>query len=229
MDAQQILDSLLKSGQELVQQGKSLAEKRLQLPDDPAKRDAMLDGASKGALAASALAVLLGTNAGRKLTGATLKLGSLAAIGGIAYKTFQDWQNSQNQPQVAAGQPVSELTGNDLSQRSKILLKAMIAAAKADGHIDDKERELLTGQIGKLDAGSDATALINAELDKPVSVQEIAAGADSPAAAAEIYLLSRMVIDANNEQERAYLAQLAQALKLAPDLVAQLDQQATSG
>ena len=228
MDAQQILDSLLKSGQELVQKGKTLAEERLQIPDDPEKRDALFTGAGKGAVAASAIAVLLGTGAGRKLTGATLKLGSLAAIGGIAYKAFQDWQAKQGQSQVATGTPISELTGSELDKRSRTLLKAMIAAAKADGHIDEKERELLTQQMAKLDPDADAAKLINEELNKPLNIQDIAAGVDSPAAAAEIYLLSRLVLNVDNDQERIYLSQLAQTLGLAPDLVAQLDNQATA-
>ena len=226
MDAQQILNSLLKSGQELFGKGKTLAEERLQIPDDPEKRDALFTGAGKGAVAASAIAVLLGTGAGRKLTGASLKLGSLAAIGGIAYKAFQDWQAKQGQSQVATGTPVSELTGDELDKRSRTLLKAMIAAAKADGHIDEKERELLTQQMAKLDPNADAAKLINEELNKPLNIQEIAAGVDSPAAAAEIYLLSRLVLNVDNDQERTYLNKLAQALGLAPDLVAQLDSQA---
>lgn len=228
MDAQQILDSLLNSGKELVEKGKSLAEERLQIPDDPAKRDAMLSGAGKGALAAGAMAVLLGTSAGRKLTGASLKLGSLAAIGGIAYKAFQDWQNKQGQPELATGKPVSELAGADLDKRSRTLLKAMIAAAKADGHIDDKERELLTQQLAKLNPDSDAAKLINEELDKPLNLQDIVASADSPATAAEIYVLSRLILNVDNDDERKYLNQLAEALGLAPDLVAQLDKQTNS-
>ncbi len=228
MDAQQILDSLLKSGQELVEKGKTLAEERLQIPDDPAKREAMLSGAGKGALAAGAMAVLLGTSAGRKLTGASLKLGSLAAVGGIAYKAFQDWQSKQGQTDAPVGKSVSELAGNELDKRSKTLLKAMIAAAKADGHIDDKERELLTQQISKLNPDSVAANLIAEELDKPLDIKDLAASVDSPTAAAEIYLLSRLVVNVDNDQERNYLNQLAQALNLAPELVAQLDNQTSA-
>lgn len=120
MDAQQILDTFLKSGQELVEKGKTLAEERLQIPDDPEKREAMLSGAGKGALAAGAVAVLLGTQTGRKLTGASLKLGSLAAIGTVAYQAFKDWQNKQDQPQTAdIGQPVTDLAGSALDNLAK--------------------------------------------------------------------------------------------------------------
>lgn len=226
MDAQQILDMLLKSGQELAEKGKTLAEAKLQIPEDPAARQAMFSGAGKGALAAGALALLLGTGAGRKLTASSLKLGSLAAIGTVAYKAFQDWQSQQSGQAIESSKPVSELSGQASDQRSKALLRAMIAAAKADGHIDDNERNLLTQQIEKLHVDPSAAAFITEELAKPLDVKAVAAGADSPAAAAEIYLLSRLVIDVDSDEERNYLAQLAQELKLAPDLVTQLDNQA---
>lgn len=47
-------------------------------------------------LAAGALAaVLLGTGPGRKVGGAAVKLGGLAAIGGLAYKAYQNYQNGK--------------------------------------------------------------------------------------------------------------------------------------
>jgi uncharacterized membrane protein YebE (DUF533 family) len=63
------------------------------------------------------------------------------------------------------------------------------------------------------------------ELNKPVDIKAVAAGADSPAAAAEIYLISRAIIDVDSDQERNYMDQLAKELGLAPDLVAQLESQ----
>jgi uncharacterized membrane protein YebE (DUF533 family) len=50
---------------------------------------------------------------------------------------------------------------------------------------------------------------------------------DSPNAAAEIYLVSRIIIDDSNAQEKAYLAELAKQLKLKDTLVAELDYKAT--
>src|SRR6185369_6742197 len=55
-------------------------------------------------LAAGALvAVLLGTGTGRQLTGTALKLGGLAAIGGLAYKAYQNYKNGE-QPAEAGAQ-----------------------------------------------------------------------------------------------------------------------------
>jgi uncharacterized membrane protein YebE (DUF533 family) len=224
MDTQQILDMLLTSGQELVNKGKAIAEEKLDLPDNPEDRQKMLDGAGKGAMAAGALAILLGTSVGRKLTGAGLKLGSLAAIGGVAYNAFQKWQSQQPAPIANAGQPVTELSGAASDQRGKVLLIAMIAAAKADGVVDDKEKEMIGQQLEKLNLG-DSASVFAEELNKPLDIKAVAAGADSPATAAEIYLISRAILNVDNEQERSYLTQLATEMNLAPELVAELESQ----
>ena len=229
MNAQQILDALLNSGKELVEKGMTLAEAKLDIPDDTEKREAMLNGAGKGALAAGALAVLLGTRAGRKLTGTTLKLGSLAAIGGVAYKAFENWQSQQTEGTIKnAGQPVNQLTGEASEKRSRAILKAMIASAKADGHIDEQEKNIISQHAEKLGLDASIAGFIRKELTSVLDAKDVAAGADSPKAAAEIYLVSRMTLNLDNENERQYLEQLAQALELAPDLIAELEQQANA-
>jgi uncharacterized membrane protein YebE (DUF533 family) len=209
--------------QSMAEKGKELAEQHLNIPKEGAERDAMLSGLGKGAAAVGTLAVLLGTNAGRRITGAGLKLGSLAALGGLAYKAFQNWQSGTL---TNLGDSINELTGPAAEQRSMALIQAMIAAAKADGHIDDSERANITKQIQAMGMDADAQKFISDELDKPLDAKAIAALAESPKAAAEIYLTSLMVINVDNDQERAYLAELASAMNLAPDLVAQLQAEA---
>ena len=224
MDAQQILDMLLNSGQQLVDKGKAVAEEKLNLPEDPVERQKMLDAAGKGAIAAGAAAVLLGTGVGRKLTGAGLKLGSLAALGTVAYNAYQQWQSQQPGATADAGQPVSELAGPDSLARSKVLLTAMIAAAQADGVVDDNEKHLMTEQLTKLNLG-DSLSTLTDELNKTLDAKSVATNADSPSTANEIYLITRAILNLDNEQEKQYLAQLVQELGLAPDLVAQLETQ----
>ena len=149
---QSFLDDLLKTGREYAEKGQKMAEEKLNINAEGDKRDATLDGMKKGALAAGALALLLGTGAGRKLTGSALKIGSLAAVGGIAYKTWQNWQEEQAKKvadEAEAAQKVEvnltkaltvdKLEGDEAEERSQILIKAMMAAAKSDGKIDDAE------------------------------------------------------------------------------------------
>ncbi len=104
-------------------------------------------------LAAGAIAaVLLGTGAGRQVTGTAIRLGGLAAIGGLAYKAYQNYKNGAVPAQAPAGEP--ELlpppadTGFHPSQAPQgedaftlTLVRAMISAAKADGHVDADERK----------------------------------------------------------------------------------------
>ena len=58
---------------------------------------------------------------------------------------------------------------------------------------------------------------------KLLDAKEIAAEVDSPETASEIYLVSRAIIDVDNEKERSYLNELEKALDLPVELVAELD------
>ena len=220
MDPRSLLDQLLQSGKDLVHQGKEMAENALDLPEEAAERDSAVSGLKKGAVAGGLLALLLGTRAGRRLGGSALKLGGLAALGGLAYKAYQDWQEKQGQP--VSGQSLEEVAGPEADQRSVQLIRAMIAAAKADGHIDENEREKIKQQIEQLGLSTELSDAIRAELDRPLSATDIAAGAESPASAAETYLASLMVLDVDSPEERAYLDELATALGLSEDYAAHL-------
>jgi uncharacterized membrane protein YebE (DUF533 family) len=118
---------------------------------------------------------------------------------------------------------VDQLSGTAAQNRSVALLRALIAAAKADGHIDVAERAKINDQLRHLDLDAEIARFIDQEIARPLDVQEVAAGADSPEGAAEIYLASLLVIDDQNPAERSYLDELARALGLAPDLVTRLE------
>ena len=226
MDAKTLLEQLLQSGQELAQKGRELAEDKLDIPAEGEKREAMISGMQKGALAAGAMALLLGTRAGRAAGGAALKLGSLAAIGGLAYKPYQDWANGsddENKDIAESVKPVNELEGEALDKRSTQLIRAMIAAAKADGHIDEAEKKRIDEQVREMGLADDAALFIVQEISMPLNIHEVTAGVDDPEAAVEVYLASRMVVDVENAPERLYLSSLAKALNLSDELVARLD------
>ena len=156
-----------------------------------------------------------------------MKLGTLGALGGLAYKTYQNWQSQQTGQTISqAGASIENLAGPQAEKRSLALLKAMIAAAKADGHIDAAEGAKIEGLMTKLDLESATAKVIKEELSKPLDPMDIAASADTPEAAAEIYLTSLLVIGEVNENERAYLDQLAEYLKIPKDLTQQMETQA---
>lgn len=230
MDTKSFLDELLKTGKDFADQGRKIAEDKLQMPKEGEKRDATLDGMKKGAIAAGVLALLLGTGAGRRVTGSALKIGSLAAIGGIGWKAYQNWlaQKEQATEEIkemaenAKTISINDLDEDDANKRSQILLKAMIAAAKSDGHINQKEISAIDEQIVKLNLSGEVASLLKDEIKKPLDVKEVAALAENSAIAAEIYLVSAVVTDRENSMEKAYLKDLAKAMNLPDALVAQL-------
>lgn len=223
MDVKSIVEQVLQTGQQLAEQGKSLAADKLGVPEESStERDAMVAGLGKGALAGGVLALLLGTKLGRRLSGKALKYGSLAALGTVAYKAYQNHQQAHgNAP--PAGTPVGELDASAAERRSKTLLKAMVGAAKADGHVDATERAAIQSQLQNLELGEEAAQLIHAELDRGLDIAGLANEVDGPTAAAEVYLASRMILDVDNVQERDYLTELASALQLPEDLVEKLE------
>lgn len=223
MDAKAILSNLLETSQTATKKGLDLAEQKLGVPEEGEKRDAMLDGMGKGALAAGAVAMLLGTKSGRSLTETALKVGGVAAVGGIAYKAFQQWQSQQAVPIQDTGTPIDQLAATEANQRSEAIVKAMISAAKSDGHVDATEQKMITSKIESLGLEQDITGFLMKELNKPLDVAEVVASADSPEAAAEIYLASAMVVDFKEPEERQYMESLAQGLNLDAALVKELE------
>ncbi|MBS9405547.1 tellurite resistance TerB family protein [Halomonas sp. TRM85114] len=192
----------------------------------------------KSLLGGGALGMLVGSSRGRKLGGKALKYGAVAGVGALAWKAWQNYQAdsqapSQNTtPQAnptadsGQGEPVERLDGEASEQRSLELLQALIMAARSDGHVDERERALLTDQIDAMGADPELHAWVEEQFKAPLNAEALARQADSPQAAREMYLVSVAVIDEQNPMERAWLDQLAKALKLDPTLTEELERQA---
>ncbi len=178
-----------------------------------------------GALAA----VLLGTGAGRALAGTALKLGGLAAVTGLAYKAYQNYQSGKKPGEGDDGveilPPPSDtafdpgLAPQGESDFALTLVRAMIAAAKADGRIDDEERKHIGDRLKLSGFDGEAEAFLLAEMENPIGIDELVASAQSDAQKVEIYAASRLAIDPDTRAERGYLNMLAGRLKLPDALV----------
>jgi uncharacterized membrane protein YebE (DUF533 family) len=204
-----------------------------------------LGGMGGQAAALAALGLLLRGGRANSL----LKLGGMAALGALAYKAWQDYQAKQQQagggapatPPFGTGTPPAARFVGDATPapqaeaHSRAVLAAMIAAAKADGHVDDQERAQIEQALRGGDAGGAADAELTAwfeqELRRPLDPAEVAraAGGDG-ALAAEVYLASVLVASgsggAAGTMERLYLDALARELKLPDGLKASLQAQA---
>lgn len=208
MNIQSLLDGLLRSANA-----------------GPGKTD--LGKYATGAVAGGALALLLG---GRR-RGALLRYGSAAALGALAWNAYREWEARQAQgatpaTDAPAAVPFAQLPAPEAEDHSWAMLKAMLSAAKADGHLDDRERGLLEAELHRLAADPALRARVDAELRRPVEPSEVAAGVSSPAQAAEVYVASLVVCDEAGTMERAYLDALASALRLPPELKADLERRA---
>jgi uncharacterized membrane protein YebE (DUF533 family) len=227
MSAQAMLEQLLKSGLSLVDAGKA------KVGPGPGPGWGSF---GTGAAAGGALGLLLGSKRGRKFGGKALKVGSVAALGLLAYKAYNDWQAKQQggvQPGAApvpvpAALPrtVDRLPAPEVEQHSLAMLGAMVAAAKADGHLDERERGLLEAELARLDADPSTRRWLEDEVRRPLDPAEVARAAATPELAAEIYLASLLVADETSFMERAYLDELARQLRLPEGLKAELERQA---
>ncbi len=232
MNSKNLLDQLLQSGPSLMQKMMS-SHSNARRGTPGAGLGSLLSGVSqgglnKGALASGALGMLMGSRRMGSLGGKALKYGGLAALGMLAYRAYSDYQQ-QNPGKAPTGTPrtVDRLSGAEAETHSQAILKALVAAAKADGHVDDRERQLIEQELGKLAEDEKLHHWLQAELRKPLDPAEVASAANSPEMASEMYLVSLMMIDDQNYMERAYLDELARQLKLAPALRANLERQAS--
>lgn len=183
---------------------------------------------TKSLLGGGALGMLVGSKRGRKLGGKALKYGAMAGVGMLAWKAWQNYQSNAGATGETAqeGEPVERLDGEVREQRSLELLQAVIMAARADGHIDQEEQALITEQIDSLGADRELHNWVEQQLKAPLDAEALARQVASPQAGREVYLMSVAVIDQQNPMERAWLDQLAKALKLEPDLATELERQA---
>jgi len=188
-----------------------------------------IPGGLAGGLAAGGIvSLLVGSKKARKYAGKAATFGGAALLGGAAFKLYQNWQqNSNASPQAAPAGPLSNTLQSKASESYQVtLIKAMIAAAKADGHIDSNEQSKIFEAVETLALPADEKALIFDFLSKPISVMEIAQGLENIEQKTEVYLASCLVCDTENPAAKQYLEQLAAVLNLPADLKQAIEAQA---
>jgi uncharacterized membrane protein YebE (DUF533 family) len=224
MNTRGLLDQLLKSGQDLLQ-NKAGGSQQKGASGGTGALGGLLSGASGGALAAGAMGLLLGSKKARKVGGKVAVYGGLAALGVLAYKAYGNWQAQQGTAPETEPQTLDRLPAAQVEQHSQAILKALVAAAKADGHVDERERALIEGEFIKLDNDQELQHWLHAELNKPLDPADVARAARTPETAAEMYIASVMMVDEENFMEKSYLDELARQLKLEPGLKVELEKQ----
>ena len=217
MSAQGLLDQLLRTAHTALSQSG--------LTQPTATGGSGLSDLGKGALAGGALGLLLGNKRVRKMGGKLAGYGGAAALGALAFKAYGEWQRSQQAGGATTG-PVLPASPSPAEARCRAVLTALVAGAKADGHIDARERELIESEMARLDQlDPDLQRWLHEELQKPLDPAEVASAATSPELAAEMYLASLLAVDEQGWMEKAYLDELARRLGLDHELRRRLEAQ----
>lgn len=185
----------------------------------------LLGGGSGGGLGGALGGALGGGTQNR--SGGT-NYAALASLGMMAFQAYQAWQRSQAS---AAPQQIPQtanlLAGPEVEEHSHAVLRALIAAAKADGRIDESEKHRISSEIGKHTADPQLQQWLDNEVAKSLDANEVARSAQGdPAIAVEMYVASVLLVDDQQDAERNYLDELAAALQIDPDLKVHLEDQA---
>lgn len=174
-----------------------------------------LSGAQVGGIGAIAGALLGGG------LGGAARGGAMAVLGTLALNALRNAQAAR------AGTPAEtvELDAADVEavtapESERLMLTAMISAAKADGTIDRDEMQKIVGKLG--DVTAEEKQFVLEQMAAPLDVGALAAQVSGKAQAAQVYAASLLAIDSDTEAEKAYLRELARGLGLDDATVAQL-------
>ena len=113
----------------------------------------------------------------------------------------------------------TEAVGNS---EAVLLIRTMIAAANADGVIDQAERNNILERLQTVELSPEEHAFIVQELLSPADLETIVGGVASPEMARQVYTVSLMAIEVDTEQERHYMNTLANRLGIDESTVEQI-------
>ncbi|MBP2232874.1 uncharacterized membrane protein YebE (DUF533 family) [Azospirillum agricola] len=107
--------------------------------------------------------------------------------------------------------------------KALLLIRAMIAAANADGRISPDEQRRILDSLDAAQAEPEDRRIVEAELRAPRPMDDIVREARDPETAEQIYLASELAVRGGSEVDRQYLAYLASRLGLSDARRRELD------
>ncbi|MFC1772436.1 tellurite resistance TerB family protein [Pseudomonadota bacterium] len=192
-------------------------------------------GLAGGAAAGGIMALLVGSKSARKFAGKAATYGGAAMLGGLAYKAFQNWQqnsagrtaNGDDSVAIRIPDPETFAANGALEATFELtVIKAMVAAAQADGHIDAMERQRIFKAVEQMDLSSETKGMVFDLLGQDITIDELARGARNLEQKSELYLASCLAINPDHPSEQSYLDRLGSALDLPQSLMHELRWQA---
>lgn len=191
-----------------------------QAKDLLAKRDKRMVGGI-----GAALGVLLGGGVKGGIGGALMAILGTAAYDALNKgKSIQEKMANAREKDVPVGMRPPETVDEAevLENRALLALKAMVAASKVDGQIDQRERERILDKVREAGADDDLRDFIAKEAAEPLDIDALVREVPDQQAAAQVYAASLLAINVDSEGERAYLRDLAKKLGLDDQAVASL-------
>ncbi len=142
-------------------------------------------------------------------------------LGGLLGGLAKQLQAGQSQSEGSFGEvlnsqfdsnPTREMQPTqDQEAAAGLMIRAMVQAAKSDGKLDAGEREKLLSHLG--DVSAQEQRFVQNELDSPVDVQGLARQVPR-GLEQQVYVMSVMGIELDQQAEAKYLHELATALSL---------------
>ena len=130
----------------------------------------------------------------------------------------------------AVGMPAapvaSVLPGLDSAALAVRMLQAMVAAAHADGVMDEAEERAVLDRLRGADLDQEEKFFLLDQLHRPKTIEELAAGITDFAVARTMYLLAATAVAIDTEAERAWFDRLARQLGLSREVQVFLEEQA---
>ncbi len=162
-----------------------------------------------GTLAGVLGGLMLGTSSGRSLTWNAAKIGGLVLIGGLAYKAYQNHQQGKPMLGGEAASPQQAPAGSGFEPEAQsndhalLYISAMIAAAAADGRVDDEEKRKIVGQLGQSGFTTDGTEYLTQAFNHPATIDDLVRQAPTPQVRAQVYTAARVAIDPDSDGEKS--------------------------
>ncbi len=125
-------------------------------------------------------------------------------------------------PQVPTPKGEQRVTGEELAVR---LIQVMIAAAHADGTLDESEEKAILDRLRGAELESEEKMFLVSELHRPRSLAELTAGIDDPSVMKTMYMLAVATIEMDSEAERNWLDALGDQLGISPEVRAFIEEQ----
>ncbi len=141
--------------------------------------------------------------------------GLLTMLASLAFSALKKTGQNPVRPLVALQGPETPEQENELEEDAKVIVKAMINAAKADGGIDQKEMGKIIGKFNEGGFSQEEKDFFLSESSRPCDLQAVVESASERLElGAQVYAASLLAIDVDTEAERTYVKELAKGLGL---------------